>query len=172
MTSVRAPFLVTTTRRALRRLLTVLVDHRTQGKEVECYGRSLDPLVFELPGPEWQGSLSGHWMLRIVDVEQALTQRGYPHQARGTVHFAVRDDLLRANRDRFVLEVEGGRGRVRRGGRGQVKIDVRGLAALYTGCLTPLELASLTPHLAASPAQCRALTPLFAGPAPYMIAAF
>lgn len=156
-----------TTSAAARRLLTFLADHGTMADAVTWFGSALDPLLHVLPEPSWQARLDTPWMLRIVDVEQALTARGYAPGASGEVHLEVRDDLLPANNDRFVLSVSDGAGEVTRGGSGAITIDVRGLAAVYTGYRTPLEARQL--DLAeGDEAALRALGTLFAGPLPWM----
>jgi len=106
-------------------------------------------------------------MLRIVDVRKALALRGYPPGLRAEVHFAIRDDILRANAGRWVLSVEDGLARVRRGGRGHLALHIRTLAPLYSGYLSPLELQALG-LLQADPTRAAAAAPLFAGPPPGM----
>jgi len=66
-----------------------------------------------------------------------------------------------------VLEVSGGRGRVREGGEGRLRLKERGLACVYTGFLAPrgAEAAGLAEGDDAEMA--RAVT-VFAGATPWM----
>jgi len=155
-----------------RRLLAFFADHRSQVQRITFYASPHDPLLMELDVPCTRIRLLDPWMLRIVDVAAALAGRGYPTGLEARIDFAVRDDLIRANRDRFRLEIARGRGRVVRGGRGTVKIDVRALAALYTGYLPAAELAARTGRLEASRTQESLLHRAFVGPPPWMVDEF
>jgi len=153
---------------AARRMLTLLADHRFQVEKISWFGSPADPLLPLLAEPGYRVRLHDHWMLRITDVERALSERGYPLGLEAQFDLEVRDELLAGNNDRFQLEIGGGRGRVRRGGRGRIRIDVRGLAALYSGHLSPQELRVRTEYLDASSEQCARLQPVFAGSAPWL----
>ena len=83
-----------------------------------------------------------HWMLRVVDVERALAERGYPPGVTARVDLLVEDPLVEANSGRHTLRVEGGRGAVTRDDPSwdadrAIRLGPRGLAPLYTGALTP-----------------------------------
>jgi predicted acetyltransferase len=153
--------------RAGRRLLTFLADHRTQVEEVRWRGSPSDPLFPLLPERGYRVRLLEHWMLRIANVEAALSRRGYPEAVQAELHFAVRDDVAPENDGRFVLEVSGGEGRVKTGGAGRIEVDVRGLAPLYSAHLSPfaLERAGL---LRAPERDLAAAAAVFAGPPPWM----
>lgn len=161
--------LVAVTPRAARRLLTFFADHRSMADEVRWIGAPADPLIFHLreqrlavgPRPiSW-------WMIRIVDVQRALSERGYPSGLEAELHLEVRDDILDANNGRFVLEVAGGKGATRTGGDGRVKIDVRGLASLYSGFLGAEELRA-TGYIDGEDADLATATAIFAGPTPWL----
>jgi predicted acetyltransferase len=152
---------------ALRRLLTFVADHRTLCKTAVWFGTPRDPLLMVLTEHTYKIRLLGQWMLRLVDVAGALEARGYPRGVKSRVQLRVRDEILRANNGAFVLEVEGGRARVRRGGKGSVGIHIRSLAPIYSGHLTP-EAVAAAGMLEATPRQMAALTSIFAGPAPWM----
>jgi len=158
--------LVARTPGALRRLVRLVADHQSTVPTTIFHGAAADPLLFALPESAGRVELTDHWMLRIVHLERALSERGYPPLAR-TVDFAVTDPHMPENAGSFRLEVAGGVGRVERGGRGSVRLDVRGLAALYTGFLPPADLARAG-MVEADEASLRVLHELFAGPAPAM----
>jgi predicted acetyltransferase len=152
---------------AARRLLTLLADHRSMEQRAVWNGGG-SPAMLGLMR-EIVARIRKHatWMLRLVDVERALAERGYPAMIDAEVHFEVRDDVIAGNNDRFLLRVRDGEARVQRGGNGDVKLHARALAALYSSYrsmqeLMLLELAEATESGAA------AANALFAGPAPWL----
>jgi predicted acetyltransferase len=164
---LRLTDIVARTPRAVRRLLTFLADHTTMAENLSWYTGPSSSLVQALPEVGYTIQLHDHWMIRIVDVQGALEARDYAEGIEMEVHLAITDDLLPENNGKFVLQVAGGKGRVKKGGRGRLRMDVRGLAPLFSGHLTPiaLEAAGLVEGPAAELA--RAAT-VFAGAAPWM----
>lgn len=157
--------LVARTPPAATRLLTWLADYHTLHREVIWYGSATDPLLALLRERRIQVRLQHAWMLRIVDVAAALASRGYPADLRGSLHLELFDEVIPANRGRFLLEVEEGVGRVRPGGEGRLRLHVRGLAALYSGWRSADDLA-VTGLLEGDPTERRRATAFFAGPQP------
>ncbi len=160
--------LIAETPGAARRLWTLLADERSLARTVVVSGPPAAPhhLLFAEQTPEVDWQLL--WMLRILDVEGALTGRGYADGVARAVGLEVEDDLIARNRDRFTVEVAGGRAHVRRGGDGPtVRISVRGLAAAYSGYLSAEQLASVG-LASGDDAALAALTTIFAGPAPWL----
>jgi predicted acetyltransferase len=158
--------LVTATAGALRRLTAFLADHRSTIRWLSLRASAVDPLVFAAPERSFRIELAEQWMLRIVDVEGALTARGYP-PVDATVDFELGDRTLPENSSRYRLEVSAGRARLTPGGRGDIALDERALAALYTGFLSPAALASVG-RLEGEPKALARLALLFAGPPPAM----
>lgn len=156
-----------TTPEAGRRLLTLFADHRSLGDDVEFYGGPVEPILMLLPERGFDVHNKWYWMLRIVDVPSALSGRGYPEGVETELHLSVRDDLIPENNGPFVLEVFGGRSRVKPGGEGRLKLDVRALAALYSGFLSPAQLVGLG-QLEAPEVDLKRAAVCFAGPAPAM----
>ena len=159
--------LVALTAEAGRRLLTLLVDHRSTAKYVSWCGAPADPLLCLLA--EQPCEIADHigWMLRLVDVRAVLMARGYPAGQTAELHLQVTDDVLEHNHRRFLLRVADSQAAVAEGGRGDLRIDVRGLAAVYTGRLTPAELKA-TGYVDGPDDALRVAEALFAGPAPWM----
>ena len=157
---------VALTPRATRHLLTFLGDHRSVVREVSWFGGPASGLVAVLPEHRYHSELASLWASRIVDVQLALSSRGYP-PIDAELGFEVIDPIMRQNNDRFMLEVSRGTGTVRRGGVADMRIHVRGLAALFTGHLSPYALlrAGL---LQADPEDLQTAAALFAAPAPCM----
>jgi len=153
---------------AYRRLLSFLGDHRSLARTVLWYGPAGESLLCLF---EEQDALcvrrQERWMLRIVDAERAISQRGYPADVKGELHLKIHDGLIRANEGRFVLRVANGRGGVERGGRGRLEMDIRALAALYASFLTPIALHSMG-WMRGDSASLATATRLFSGPEPWM----
>ncbi len=132
--------LAAATPRAGRALLGLVAEHRTLGDTAIFSCGAADPVLSLLP-ERYDCELADHWMLRVINAEAALGARGYPAATSARLELELDDDLVPDNRGRFVLEVEGGRGRVSRGGSGALRAGPRGLAALYTGFMAPASLA-------------------------------
>jgi predicted acetyltransferase len=150
-----------------RRLWTFFADHRSFAGKVKWTGGPGDPLTYHLREQDWAVDRDFKWMLRIVDVERALGERGYPAELTTELHLAVTDDILPANNASFVLHVSNGKGEVTRGGRGSVHIDIRGLAPLFTGFLSAPELKG-TGYIEGPDEDIARATAIFAGPAPWL----
>lgn len=156
-----------TTPRALERILGLLKDLGTLTTTLTLPTHPSGPL-WGLPGhPPWATRVQEAWMLRVLDVDAALSGRGYPTAVSGEVHLHVEDDILPENTGPRVLRVEGGSGTVERGGHGRVRITPRGLATVITGFRRPEDASWL--GLIDGPAEDLAvLGALMAGPSPWM----
>ena len=150
-----------------RRLLTYLSDMGTMVDRAIWGGSPNDPLLAPLPQECRRVLIAHYWMMRILDVEKALTARGYPAGVTAELHFQVADELLERNRGRFVLTVTNAQGRVRRGGHGHLQLDIRGLAPLYSSLYSAEHLA-LTGLLDGKPEHLALASAAFAGPLPWM----
>ena len=109
-------------------------------------------------------------MTRLLDVESALTARGYPEGVAGEVSVEVDDQLFEDNRGPFRITVEGGSAKVERidGEPNPVRLSIRGLSGLYAGYFSPADLASAG-ALDASHPSASMLGSFFAGSPPFMI---
>lgn len=144
-----------------------LADHRSQIDKVYWQGSAIDPLTLGLPEQVTTVRFLERWLMRIINVPQALEQRGYPLGVETELHFKVYDDWLPANQDSFILSVAHQRGTVTRGGRSDLKLNIRALAPLYTGLFTPQSL-KLADQLEATDSAVLVATQLFAGASPWM----
>jgi predicted acetyltransferase len=159
--------LAATTPRAARRLLTFLGQHRTMCEHAYYFAGPVDTILMQAP-EEWNEiDHRMQWMLRIVNVEEALRQRGYPPGLTAEVELEVEDDLIPANAGRFVLRVGNGVAEVERGGAGRVKVSIRGLAPLFTSQLSALQLAQMG-QARGDERDLAGASAVFAGPAPWM----
>jgi len=162
---------VTLTPGAGRRLLTFFADHRSFAKKVKWTGPIGDPLAYHLREQHWNVDGVFAWMVRVIDVERALAERGYPASLEAELHLHVSDDVLPGNDGAFVLNVADGKAEVSRGGRGSLRIDVRGLAPLYTAH-QPAEILASAGLAEGSDSDLALATAVFAGPAPWLADSF
>jgi predicted acetyltransferase len=153
--------------RAIASLWTFFAQHRSQIDRIQWTGGVVDPLAMALP--EQRASLRSitQWMTRIVTVEAALTQRGYPHGVAAELHLDIQDPLVMANQGRFVLTVGEGKGQITPGGRGDLVVSIDALATLFTGLRSAQTLRVLG-LIDATPEAATLATALFAVDSPWM----
>ena len=167
-TEIACREMVAETAASARRLWTLLADERSLGRSLVITGPPAvaEQLFFVEQSPEVDWQL--RWMLRVLDVEAALSARGYPPGLERDLVLEVEDDLVADNHGRFALSVAGGRGEIRREGKGSaVRLGVRALAALFTGYLGAEQLARAGMASGDDDALAAA-TALFAGPPPWL----
>jgi predicted acetyltransferase len=155
------------TPRGARSVLGLMSSHRSLAIEATWYGGCDEPLQNLIAERGLQVRLEDHWMLRIVDLPKALSERGYPRALDTSVVFEVRDDVIRQNQGRWALSVSAGRGVVKPTKRRGLRLDVRALAQLYSGFQSPAALA-LIGRIEGGAAMLGRAAALFAGPPPSM----
>lgn len=148
-----------------RRILTLLGDHVTMADGIRIESGPVEPLLTLAREEYVEVKDRVLWMLRVLNVETALRDRGYPPGFAGRLELEIADELLPANCGRFALTVENGRGSVSRGGDGRIRCDVRGLAPLYSGHLPAHALRSMG-LIDGADADLGLASAAFAGPAP------
>lgn len=146
---------------------TFLADHRSQVRQVQWHGAPIEEKLLFLPEQTAKITSKTYWLLRIIDISVALSQRGYPLGVKAELHLEVKDDLFPANNGKFCLKVARGKGEVHKGGKGEFQLDVRGLASLYTGLLTPTQL-QLVGYLQTTKEALEIATLLFSGSEPWL----
>jgi predicted acetyltransferase len=144
-----------------------LADHRSQVQQVQWRGSPIDEKLLLLPEQTAKITSKTYWLLRIINISNALSQRGYPQGVEAELHLEVKDDLFPANNGKFCLKVARGRGEISKGGKGELQLDVRGLASLYTGLFTPTQL-QLVGYLQSTKKALEIATLLFSGSEPWM----
>lgn len=152
---------------AARGLLTFMADHRSQIDKMRWRSSLTDPLTLLLSEQSASLHTVDRWMLRIINVEQALQARGYTRDITAELHLQVTDELLPENSDRWILEVVNGQGKVRRGGNADLKLSILTLATLYTGLFSPQQL-QLMGLLEGTASAIAIASLLFAGASPWM----
>lgn len=140
--SLEATDVVLTTPQAMQTFFGLLAAHRAFFQSARWPSAPCSPLLLAMPEP-WQYTLrlEEHWLLRIVSLDKALTQRGYPAHLSTRLHLEVEDPWFAQNSGRFTLTVEQGRPTLKVGGEGHLCLDIGALAALYTGFATAQDLA-------------------------------
>lgn len=153
------------TERAAQRLLTFLAGHRSQARDTVWYGGADDALLYLVTERGYKVRLADTWMVRIVDVIRALSERGYAPDVSCKLELDIEDDLIRPNRGRFIVDISEGKAEVHKGGRGTLAMDIRALAALYTSYMSPYQLAELG-RVQGSARIIASAAAAFAGPPP------
>jgi predicted acetyltransferase len=162
------------TARAGRQVLTFFANYRSMVERMVWSGGPRDPLLYLLNenligGTHGKATITRpfEWMLRIVDLPAALSQRGYPPGISAELHLDLHDALLPANNGRWVLRVADGHGAVEAGGDGRIALDVAELAAIYSGFMAPMELRTIG-ALHGPDADLALLGVVFSGPQPWI----
>lgn len=153
---------------AARSLLSFVAGHRSLALDLVWVGSVEEPLHMFFSEQDALLDRAFHWMMRIVDPAAALEARGYPRTVEGSVEIEVADPVVRANCGALRLELEEGRGRVRRVERAATRIGVGTLAAMYSGWLTPADAVRSGGLGGAGDREIELLTAAFAGPKPWM----
>jgi predicted acetyltransferase len=159
--------LVALTPAAGNTLWSFLADHRSMSKELTWFTGPDNPMLFLQPEQPYKTSLQLLWMLRIADVTAALEARGYSPNVKAELHLKIIDEVVPGNAGTFVLQVEEGRGQVRRGGNPLLTMDIGALATLYAGFSSPWKL-STAGRLSGDAAALAAAAGVFSGSAPWM----
>ncbi len=157
---------------AARRLLTLVRDHRSMCDSFEWFGPPNDLLAFFAKEQFVKVKAIMRWLLRIVDLPCALSQRGYDPGVNGELHLEIRDDLLPENRGRWILRVEGGKGEAVRGGEGHLVMDIRSLAPIYSSFYSAETLVRFGVIEGKNDQQIRLANQIFAGPDPWLTEIF
>lgn len=153
---------------ARAQLFAFLYNHDSQCVEISFGAPADAPVNLLLPDPlKCEVQLS--FMLRLLDIEQALTARPYPSGSTGRLTIAVTDDWLSHNQGVFALEVADGKAHCSRladDHKADLACDVRVLTQCYTRYLKPRTAAAFgmlevrqRPALALLDTLCSGLAP-------------
>ncbi|MFI5955891.1 enhanced intracellular survival protein Eis [Cryptosporangium sp. NPDC051539] len=149
-------------------LLTAAGSWRTSIRSARV--RLADPAVAGLGLPRGGRAEYEPWMLRLIDMESAVAERGFGPLG-ASVDLEVTDPQAPWNSGAWQLSVTDGRGKLTRGGTGAVRIGSRGLAAVFTGYVGAAALRSAGLAEGDEDALAR-LAAMFAGPTPWMLDEF
>ncbi|NEQ34360.1 MAG: GNAT family N-acetyltransferase [Leptolyngbya sp. SIO4C5] len=128
------------TQAATQTLWALLASHRSIVKTIRWQSGPIDLLTLTLPEQPATPRFADRWLLRIINLPQALTLRGYPTGLDAELHLAVTDEHLPANTGRYVLSVTQGQGHVKLGGHGALQLTSASLAPLYSGLFSATQL--------------------------------
>lgn len=155
------------TNAAAKSFWTFLSNHRSKIDKIRWRSSAIDNLTLILPEQTAKNRFIKRWMLRVINVEKALSKRGYPMGIETELHLEITDDLIAENNGKFILSIANGSGSVTKGGKGNFRLDIKGLATLYTGLFSPQQL-QLT-GIDATEKVISTATQIFAGSSPWMM---
>ncbi|MEM6401522.1 MAG: GNAT family N-acetyltransferase, partial [Cyanobacteria bacterium P01_D01_bin.116] len=156
------------TNAAAKTFWSFLSNHRSQIDKIRWRSSAIDNLTLILPEQTAKNRFIRRWMLRIINVEKALSIRGYSSGIETELHLEITDDLISENNGKFILSIANGSGNIAKGGKGELKLDIRGLAPLYTGLFTPQQL-QLAGKIDGTDEAISTATQIFAGSSPWMM---
>jgi predicted acetyltransferase len=153
---------------ALQRLYAFLSSQWPYQLSISWPGPAVDPVSSMFTSSLVSMESNYPWMARIINVEAALRQRGYPQCLNTSVRFTVVDSLIAANNRSLFVSVLDGVAEVANSCCRGFEIDINTLTALYTGWLPAQDAARMGLLREASAADVQALTLIFSGPSPWI----
>ncbi|WP_228059969.1 GNAT family N-acetyltransferase [Plectonema radiosum] len=156
------------TNAAAQTFWSFLNNHRAQIDKIRWRDSVNNYLTLLLPEQTAKIKFTKYWMLRIINIEKALSARGYVSGIESELHLEITDDLIAENNGKFILSVSKGSGNVAKGGKAELKLGIEGLAPLYTGLFTAQQL-QLAGKLDGTQAALVTATKIFAGSSPWMV---
>ena len=159
---------VVLTNAATKTFWSFLNNHRAQIDKIRWRSSVIDYLTLILPEQIAKIKFKQCWMLRIINLEKALSTRGYFSGIETELHLEITDDLIAENNGKFILSIHNGSGNITKGGKGELKLDIRGLASLFTGLFSPQQL-QLAGKIDGTEQAISTATQIFAGTSPWMM---
>ncbi len=157
---------VATTSGSLLAMLAYFRGHRGIGRWLQWIGPLDDPITLLVPAHEVETHERFPWMLRLLDVPAALSQRGYP-RIDADVTIAVDDPRYPENAGPWRIEVREGSASVTPApSHARRPIPVGALSSMFSGYLAPHDAVRLG-HLGADDPAAEGLDALLVGPAPW-----
>jgi predicted acetyltransferase len=128
------------------RLWGFLRDFEMMGWDLSFRGAPTHPALALLRQQRYRVTLKDTWLVRVVNVETFLCERGYAPGLSTRVVLDVRDDVIAENQGAWELAIHDGRGQVRRLAQAPphaLRVEARGLAAITTGYVSAAQGARL-----------------------------
>ena len=138
--------MVAASERTVRELWSVVASHSSVADTVTARLGPADPLFWLTREPDADLRHHEMWMLRLVDVPEAIAARGFPMSAQLSLPLWIEDGSRPGNSGLWELSVTGGRGTMVRHPEATKPLTIgpRGLAALYGGTpMASLRMAGL-----------------------------
>lgn len=128
-----------------RRLLSFLADFATTVTNIMFSSGPLHPILPLMQFHRYEITRQESWMVRIVNVHDALTSRGYPRHVTASLQLNITDPLVKSNNGAWTLDLEHGRATVRKEAavRPALSLSINALAALYTGLFSARQACAL-----------------------------
>ena len=143
---IKVERIVAATERTVRELWSIVASHSSTADTVTARVGPADPVFWLTREPDTRVTFRELWMLRLVDVPEAIAARGFPMSAQLSLPLFIQDETREDNAGLWELSVTGGRGTLvpHPEATRPLTIGVRGLAALYAGTpMASLRLAGL-----------------------------
>lgn len=156
-----------TTPAALQTFWAFMASHRSQIDRIGWCSGLIDPLATVLADQIAETVGGDRWMVRIINVDNALEARSYPVGCSTQLYLTVQDEQLSQNTDTFCLSVNNGEGTVSRQSGNGLTLSIRALASLYSGFLSPDQLGWMGQLEGSTEARAIA-TQLFMSSSPWM----
>tara|TARA_B100000609_G_scaffold199620_1_gene205064 strand:- start:8675 stop:9910 length:1236 start_codon:yes stop_codon:yes gene_type:complete len=123
-------------------LMKFLAGFRTMADRLVRYGGPTDPFITHIA--EYLGSQSqiikaqgdDYWMMRVVNVKQALETRGYQEGIEVSIPMHIDDPIIAENTGDWRLDIKAGRGHMHKLStptEESLSLSIEALAPLYTG---------------------------------------
>jgi predicted acetyltransferase len=161
--TLEATDVVLTTPDAMATFMGLLAGHRALFTKARWPSPPASALLLSMTEP-WQLrlSLEEHWMLRIVSLVPAISQRGYPVHLTAELHLHIDDPWFADHNGPWILRCQKGAATLEPGGRGDLRLDIGAMASLYTGFLSAESLA-LAGRAQGEPATLAQASTIFGG---------
>ncbi len=108
-------------------------------EEVEWTAPLDDPLPFILPNPRGECSIEPTFMIRVIDVERALSSLKYDENINIKIALKIKDEHGEWNDGIWNLEIENGKGNLEKkdGLEYDIAININTLSQIITGTISP-----------------------------------
>lgn len=146
-----------------RALLSMIGTFATVAPHTKIEGSVDDLARVSLPSLQWDVDSSSPYMLRVLDVVLAVTQRTYPTALTADLSFTLAGDFLTENDGGYTITVGGGHATCSRTTPVDRTLTPHGLALLYAGVQSCANLRTLGYLTGGDPADDATWDVLFAG---------
>lgn len=168
---IRIRDMVSSTPQSSERILRFFSDHRTVIDTISWNGPPNDPIDFCMEEQETLLKSSRDWMVRVLNISDALEQRGYAAGLNASVDLEFSDREIPENNGIWSLTINEGRGSVKKltssPSRQILTMGPRGFAPLYTSHYSATDLKIM--GMIDGPGEIISLADsIFSGPKPWI----
>jgi predicted acetyltransferase len=125
--------LIARTDPALRALLASLGSWSAVTPTIVLRVPDVDPVHWLLPVSKLTVTSRSTWMFRLIDAAAAVSARGWPSHASGSVDLDIVDETCPWNGGPHRLVLDAGEAKLEPGSDGSVRMTIQGLSVLYAG---------------------------------------